>query len=94
MTILYNLAIFGYMQTLSATKAKQEFAALLDAVQREPVVIRRHERDIAVVVSAEEYAWMRDMYVRELEELCGRVSAQAKTRGLTEQALEDLLKDE
>lgn len=82
------------MQTISATKAKQEFAALLDAAQREPVAIRRHERDVAIVMSADEYEWTRDLYARELERLCARVSAQAKARGLDEQALEELLKDE
>ena len=41
------------MQTISATDAKQKFAALLDTAQREPVRIQRHERDIAVLISAE-----------------------------------------
>lgn len=82
------------MQTISATKAKQSFAELLDSVQREPVAICRHERNVAVVMSADEYEWTRDTYVRELEELCSRVSAQAKARGLNEQVLEGLLKDE
>jgi prevent-host-death family protein len=43
------------MQTVSATRAKQNFAAILDLSQREPVMIQRHERDIAVVMSAVEY---------------------------------------
>lgn len=47
------------MKTVSATDAKQRLAALLDAAQREPVVIRRHERDVAVLVSADQYERMR-----------------------------------
>jgi len=43
------------MSTVSATHAKQNFAAILDAAQREPVRIRRHEREVAVLVSVEEY---------------------------------------
>jgi PHD/YefM family antitoxin component YafN of YafNO toxin-antitoxin module len=43
------------MQTVSATYAKQNFAAMLDLSQREPVMIQRHERDIAVMMSAVEY---------------------------------------
>lgn len=82
------------MQTISATKAKQCFAEMLDSVQREPMAIQRHERNVAVVMSADEYEWTRDMYARELEALCARVSAQAKARGLDEQTLEELLKDE
>ena len=41
------------MQTVSATFAKQNFAAILDLSQREPVMIQRHERDIAVMLSVE-----------------------------------------
>ena len=54
------------MQTVSATYAKQNFAAVLDLSQREPVQIRRHERDIAVVISDEEYESLRRLRVQEL----------------------------
>jgi antitoxin Phd len=43
------------MKIVSATDAKQRLAALLDAAQREPVLIRRQNRDVAVIMSAEEY---------------------------------------
>jgi prevent-host-death family protein len=41
------------MRYVTATDAKQKLAALLDAAQREPVVIRRQKRDVAVIFSAE-----------------------------------------
>jgi len=47
------------MQIVSATRAKQNFAALLDQSQREPVRIQRHERDIAVIISSAEYDRLR-----------------------------------
>jgi prevent-host-death family protein len=53
------------MQTVSATYAKQHFAAILDLSQREPVMIRRHERDIAVVMSAEEYKRIQQTRAQE-----------------------------
>jgi len=40
------------MQTVSATAAKQRLAALLDAAQRELILIRRQNRDVAVIMSA------------------------------------------
>jgi len=40
------------MQTISATQAKQNFAALLDRVQREPWLIQRHDRNVAMLISA------------------------------------------
>ena len=38
------------MKTVSATDAKQRLAALLDVAQREPVLIRRQNRDVAVII--------------------------------------------
>jgi antitoxin Phd len=81
------------MRSVSATEAKQRLAALLDAAQREPVVIRRQNRDVAVIMSAEEYERIRGVNNDEFERFCDRVSEQAKARGLTEEILADILKD-
>lgn len=79
------------MPTVSATHAKQNFAAILDQAQREPVRIRRHERDVAVVVSAEEYARMHKDPWAEFNRLSEIASAQAKANGLTEEILAEIL---
>lgn len=81
------------MRAVSATEAKQRLAALLDAAQREPVVIRRQNRDVAVIMSAEEYERMRDFNAAEFQRFCDRVADQAKARGLNQAALDDLLRD-
>ena len=82
-----------HMRSVSATEAKQRLAALLDAAQREPVVIRRQKRDVAVIMSAEEYERIRGANIGELDRLCERVTKQAAARGLTDEILADLLKD-
>jgi len=81
------------MRSVSATEAKQHLAALLDAAQREPVVIRRQNRDVAVIMSAEEYARIRDLNAAELQRFSDRVADQARARGLDQAALNDLLRD-
>jgi len=43
------------MKAITITAARKRFGALLDAVQHEPVLIRRKNRDAWVVISAEEY---------------------------------------
>jgi prevent-host-death family protein len=53
------------MQTVSATYAKQNFAAILDLSQREPVMIQRHERDIAVLMSAVEYDRIQQILIQK-----------------------------
>ena len=82
------------MRSVSATDAKQNLAALLDAAQREPVMIRRHDRDVAVLLSAKDYDRLRDLSVKELQEFCDRASTLAKARGMNESVLAELLKGE
>ena len=79
------------MQTISATKASQNFAAVLDAAQREPVKIQRHARDIAVVISATEYDRLRQDPWAEFNRLSAIASEQAKANGLTEEILAEIL---
>ena len=80
------------MKTISATDAKQRFAAVIDAAQREPVRIRRQNRDVAIIMSPEEYDRIRGANVDELDRLCERVSKQAAQRGLTDGILTELLR--
>ena len=79
------------MRYISATDAKQRLAALLDAAQREPVVIRRQNRDVAVLLSTEEYNRLRGLNIAEFQEFCDRVGRKAVERGLTEKKLAALL---
>ena len=82
------------MRHISATDAKQRLAALLDAAQREPIVIRRQNRDIAVVLSPAEYDRLRGINVVEFQEFCDRVGRKAVEQGLTEKKLAQLLADD
>jgi prevent-host-death family protein len=81
------------MQIVSATRAKQNFAAILDQSQREPVRIQRHERDIAVLISAAEYDRLRQDPWAEFNRLSAIAAAQAKANGLTEEILTGILAD-
>jgi prevent-host-death family protein len=82
------------MRHVSATDAKQRLAALLDAAQREPIVIRRQNRDIAVVLSPAEYDRLRGLNVAEFQAFCDRVGRTAAEQGLTEKKLAQLLADD
>jgi prevent-host-death family protein len=75
------------MRYVSATEAEQALAAVLDAAQREPVVIRRQARDVAVVLSVQEYERLTASNVEQFQQFCDRIGEQAKARGLSEEKL-------
>lgn len=82
------------MRYVSATDAKQRLAALLDAAQREPVVIRRQKREVAVLLSREEYDRLRALNAAEFQRFCDRVAKNAAARGLTGKKLAKILADD
>lgn len=81
------------MPTVSATHAKQNFAAILDQAQREPVRIRRHDREVAVLISAEEYERIQRDRWTEFDRLSAIAAEQATANGLTEEKLQQILAD-
>jgi prevent-host-death family protein len=82
------------MKYVSATEAKQRLAALLDAAQREPVVIRRQNRDVAVLLSPQEYDRLRALNAAEFQRFCDRIAEGAAARGMTEDKLAEILADD
>ena len=82
------------MRYVSATDAKQRLAALLDAAQKEPIVIRRQKRDVAVLLSPEEYQRLRGFNTSEFQSFCDHVANRAAARGMTEEKLQAILADD
>jgi len=66
---------------------------MIEAAQRGPVRIQRHERDVAVLVSAEEYERIHQMRVQELLRFTEETSRYAESQGMTDELLEQLLAD-
>lgn len=64
---------------------------MLDAAQREPVRIQRHERDIAVLISAVEYERIHQLRVKELIRFTEETGRYAESQGMTDELLEQLL---
>ena len=81
------------MRYVSATEAKQQLAALLDAAQRGPVTIRRQKRDVAVLLSPQEYDRLRAVNSAEFQRFCDRVARDAAARGLSAKKLAGILAD-
>lgn len=79
------------MKTVAATEAKNRLGALLDEAQREPIVIRRQDRDIAVVMSMADYERLRTGNIQAFLDLRNDIATQAAANGLTDERLSELL---
>lgn len=79
------------MQSMSASDAKQSFATLIDTAAREPVIIQRQKRNVAVVLSMAEYERLTRININEFQRFCDRIGHQAAQAGLDESSLAQLL---
>jgi prevent-host-death family protein len=77
--------------TASDTDAK--LTTLLDTAQREPVFIERDQKEVAVILSARDYDRISGKASRAFNDFCDAVAERAAARGLTEEILEEILKD-
>jgi prevent-host-death family protein len=82
------------MKTMAASEARQSFAELIDAAAREPVVIRRQQRDVAVVVSMQQYERLTQLNRAEFQRFCDVVGQRAKAASMNTRELAKLLRDE
>jgi prevent-host-death family protein len=82
------------VKTIAATEAKNRLGAILDAAQREPIVIRRQERDIAVVLSIADYDRLRSANAGAFLDLRNEIAAEAAKAGLTDARLAELVSDD
>ncbi len=82
------------MRTVTASEARQGLAEVIEAARREPVIIQRQKRDVAVVMSVAEYERLVHLNVAEFQRFCDRVGAGAQKAGMTEEVLQGLLNGE
>lgn len=82
------------MRIISATEAKQSLGMMIDVAQREPVIIQRQHRDVAVLLSMHDYEQLRGAQVEAFNIFCDKIAKRAKERGLTEEKLKALLEDD
>jgi prevent-host-death family protein len=79
------------MKIVSANEAKQSFGQVLDAAQREPVLIQKHQRPAAVILSMKEFERLRGLNVAQFNAFCDQIGTRAQEAGLTEEELARLL---
>lgn len=63
-----DLEEFKAMTKMSANSAKARFGELLDIARREPVIIEKHGRPVAVVLSTEDYNELENLKLARLRD--------------------------
>ena len=79
------------MKRVTEAEAKERLNEILDEAQREPLLIRGQDRDIAVIFSLGEYERLRTANVQAFLDLRSQVAAEAAANGLIEERLAELL---
>lgn len=82
------------MRSVTASEAGQGLAEIIETTRREPVVIQCQKRDVAVVMSMDEYQRPVNLNVAEFQRFSDRVGAKAQEAGMAEGALQELLSGE
>jgi prevent-host-death family protein len=81
------------MKTIAASDARKSFASLIDDAAHEPVVIQRQQRNVAVVLSMQEYERLTELNKREFQRFCDQVGRRAAAAGMDTRRLAELLRD-
>jgi PHD/YefM family antitoxin component YafN of YafNO toxin-antitoxin module len=80
------------MLSFTANQAKTQFGQFIDAAQREPVRVLKHDRVIGIMVSVKDYEAMRLFYADRLQHRLSQSAALAKAAGLGTRQLQELLR--
>jgi prevent-host-death family protein len=80
------------MHSVSAHDAKARFGQLLDTARREPVVIERHGRAVAVVLSKEDYDELNEIKLQQLRAEINQGLADLKRGAYTDYEADELPK--
>jgi PHD/YefM family antitoxin component YafN of YafNO toxin-antitoxin module len=81
------------MKRVSANDPAQSLSRAVDTAQREPVMIQRDQRDVAVLMSVDEYEKPARARIEDFQAFCDRIAEKAAARGMTEAKLSEILRD-
>lgn len=82
------------MKYVSANEAKQNLGRILEEVQRGPIMIRRYNRDAALMLSPQQYEAYHRYAVEKFNATADRIGRKAQERGMTEKILKQILADD
>lgn len=93
---LYNerKQLIVIMETISTTEVTQTFPSVMSKVQKEPVIIRENDCEVAVIMSIEDYKRLTEANIQEFQLFRKNVAKKAQEKGLTEDKLNEILESD
>lgn len=81
------------MVKISSTEARAHFGEFLDKGSREPIIVKRQNREVGAFVPMADLELIRRHRVKELDETAKTMSNEARANGLTEEILQQILNE-
>lgn len=79
--------------TMSSTEARQKFGEFLEKGSRQPIIVKRQNREIGAFIPMADLEKLRKLRMMELDETAKALSAEGEENGLTEAILNDILSE-
>ena len=82
------------MQYVSSTDARNSLSKAIDMAQRQPIMVQKQGRDVAVILSPEDFTRITSDNIEDFLMFCENIGKRAQAKGLTPKKLAALLKDQ
>lgn len=81
------------MQYVSSTDVRNHLSKAIDMAQREPVMVQKQGRDMAVILSAHDFARITRDNIEDFLSFSAEVGRKAQKKGLSAAKLQEILEN-
>jgi prevent-host-death family protein len=82
------------MREVTASEVSKDFVAIMDAVQKEPIVVKSQDRESVAIVSMEDFEELQKLKNARLKILAHKIAEEASSNGLTPEILQNILEND
>jgi antitoxin Phd len=79
------------MRHISASDVRKDFAFVMDTAQKEPIIVKEHDRNCVAIISMDDYEDLVKIKNLRLKKLAEELGTEAEANGLTLDILNEIL---
>ena len=76
---------------MTSTEARQNFGEFLEKGSRQPVIIKRQNREVGAFIPMSDLEKLQRLRMQELDEMAKALSSEGEANGFTETILNEIL---